>query len=173
VAPEAPPKMAPFQTTVTRAAYKETSLDIALDLKPVFGPDGKFRSIRKTSNGKIADAWLYSSWADGIEQLQLPLLRKDDSPANYRVKLYFAKSGIETGDLGPIVFDVLMQGKVVLESVTLNPSAGEELEVVMKEVPSVAVTDNLIIDFKAKVGVAHSAHRCVKPVRAGKRRNRQ
>lgn len=137
-----------------RAAYKETSLDIALDLKPVFGPDGKFKSIRETSNGKIVDAWLYSSWADGIEQLQLPLLGKEDAPANYRVKLYFGKFVTETVAPGPVVFDVLMQGKVVLDSVTLNPTAGEELEAITKEVPSVAVTDNLIIDFKAKVGKA-------------------
>jgi len=47
-----------------------------------------------------------------------------------------------------------MQGKVVLESVTLNPPAGEELEVITKEVSSVSVTDNLTIDFKAKVGRA-------------------
>jgi len=137
-----------------RVAYKETSLDIALDLKPVFAPDGKFRSVREISNGKVVDSWLYSSWADGIEQLQLPLLGKEDPPANYRVKLHFAKSSNDTINPGPIVFDVLMQGKVVLESVTLNPPAGEELEVITKEVPSVSVTDNLTIDFKAKVGRA-------------------
>jgi outer membrane protein assembly factor BamB len=137
-----------------RAAYKETSLDIALDLKPVFQPDGKFKSVRETSSGRIADAWLYASWADGIEQLQLPLRGANDLPANYRVKLYFAKSGNEQDNHGPITFDVSMQGNLVLESVTLNPPAGEELEVLTKEVPSVAVNDILTIDFKAKVGKA-------------------
>ncbi len=137
-----------------RAAYKETSLDIALDLKPVFAAGGKFTSVREASNGKLENSWLYSSYAEGIEQLQLPLRRAEDLPANYLVKLHFAKSGNETGSSSPIVFDVLMQGKVVLESVTLNPSTSEEPEVITKEVPSVSVTDNLTIDFKAKTGKA-------------------
>ena len=135
-----------------RAAYKETSLDIALELKPIFAPGGKFMSIRETSNSNIANAWLYSSWAEGVEQLKLPLRGTDDPQANYQVKLYFAKSGYSNP--GPIVFDVLMQGNVVLESVTLNPAADQEIEVVTKEVASVAVNENLTIDFKAKVGMA-------------------
>jgi len=136
-----------------RAAYKETSLDIALDLKPTFSQGGKFISVREpNSAGKLANPWLYSSWAEGIQQLQLPLLGKDDSPTNYKVRLHFAQ--INQDGAEPIVFDVMMQGKVVLESVTLQPAVGSEVAVVIKEIPSVPVTDDLVIDFKEKVGKA-------------------
>ena len=136
-----------------RAAYQKTNLDIALDLQPVFAAGGKFNSIRETaSGGKITNPWLYSSWAEGIQQLQLPLLGATDSPAAYNVKLHFAKSKQDSSD--PIVFDVQMQGKVVLESVTLQPATENELAIVIKEVPAVLVKDNLVIDFKEKVGKA-------------------
>ena len=136
-----------------RAAYQKTSLDIALDLKPVFSTGGKFISVREmASAGQLANPWIYSSWAEGIQQLQLPLLGKSDAPATYNVKLHFAKSSQDSSD--PIVFDVLMQGKVVLEGVTIQSAASNELAVVIKEVPTVLVTDNLVIDFKEKVGKA-------------------
>ena len=136
-----------------RAAYQKTSLDIALDLKPVFSTGGKFNSVREmASTGKIANPWLYSSWAEGIQQLQLPLLGTGDAPASYNVKLHFAKSSQDSSD--PIVFDVLMQGKVVMEAVTIQAATANELAVVIKEVPVVLVTDNLVIDFKEKAGKA-------------------
>ena len=76
-----------------RAAYQKTSLDIALDLKPVFSTGGKFNSVREMASvGQTANPWLYSSWAEGIQQLQLPLLGAGDAPAAYNVKLHFAKS---------------------------------------------------------------------------------
>ena len=136
-----------------RAAYQKTSLDIALDLKPVFSTGGKFNSVREmASAGQTANPWLYSSWAEGIQQLQLPLLGESDAPAAYNVKLHFAKSSQDSSD--PIVFDVLMQGKVVLEGVTIQAAVSNELAVVIKEVPTVLVTDNLVIEFKEKAGKA-------------------
>ena len=104
------------------------------------------------STGQVANPWLYSSWAEGIQQLQLPLLGTGDAPAAYNVKLHFAKSSQDRSD--PIVFDVLMQGKLVLEAVTIYSAAENELAVVIKEVPTVLVTDNLVIDFKEKAGKA-------------------
>ena len=136
-----------------RAAYQRTSLDIALDLKPVFSGDGKFISVRElTTASKLENPWLYSSWAEGIQQIQVPLLGVGDPPAAYQVKLHFARSSQDGPD--PIVFDVWMQGKVVLEGVTLRAEVDNELAVVVKEIPSVQVNDNLVIDFKEKVGRA-------------------
>jgi outer membrane protein assembly factor BamB len=136
-----------------RAAYKETSLDIALDLKPLFTPEGKFNSVREqTAVASLENPWLYSSWADGIQQLTLPLLGPGDAPADYSVRLHFAQGKAFGNE--PVVFDVLVQNQTVLESVTLNASSGAELEPVIKDIPAVHVTDNLVIDFKDKVGRA-------------------
>lgn len=102
------------------------------------------------SAGKLENPWLYSSWAEGIQQIQVPLLGEGDPPAAYNVKLHFARSSQDGPD--PIVFDVLMQGKVVLEGVTLRADDDNELGVVVKEIPSVQVKDSLVIDFQEKVG---------------------
>ena len=136
-----------------REAYQKTSLDLALVLNPVFRETGKFVSVRERSSaGQTKNPWLYSSWAEGIQQLQIPLLGSDDAPATYRVRLYFARSNQDGPE--PIVFDVAMQGKTVLESLTIPSSTDQELTTVIRDVDDVAVTDKLLIEFKEKVGKA-------------------
>ncbi len=72
--------------------------------------------------------------------------------AGHRLGCWVNRSSQDGPD--PIVFDVWMQGKVVLEWVTLRAEVDNELAVVVKEIPSVQVNDNLVIDFKEKVGRA-------------------
>lgn len=140
-------------------AYQETSLDVKLDLKPKFKPGGQFTSISESSQ-PIADTatpWLYSSWADGLEQLTLPLLGPKDQPASYTVRLHLARLG--GSDREPIVFDVQLQGKTALEDVTLpvvlpsqdGDSAGRAAAII-HEVEDVRVTDNLVVNMIAKQG---------------------
>ncbi len=140
-------------------AYQETSLDVKLDLKPKFKAGGQFTSVSETSQ-PVADTetpWLYTSWAEGLEQLTLPLLGPKDQPATYTVRLHFARLG--NGDREPIVFDVQLQGKTALEDVTLpfaSPSqegaAKGRAAAIVRDVENVRVTDNLIVDLAAKQG---------------------
>lgn len=149
-------------------AYQETSLDIKLDLKPKFAAGGQFTSVAEASH-EIAGTgtpWLYTSWAEGLEQLTLPLLGPGDEPADYTVRLHFARLDDRRGVLPPargtgdgrapvapadepILFDVQLQGKTVLEGVRL-PAGGAVADV--REIRHVHVTDNLVVDLIARQG---------------------
>ncbi len=137
-----------------RAAYQETKLDVALDLKPVFAEGGRYNSINESTvrlpNGQTP--WLYSSWAEGIQQLTVPLLGPNDKPANYRVRFHFAR--LETSRPEEIVFDLHLQGNSVLSEITLNPSGAGENSIIVKEIDAIPVKDNLVIDLKPKKGTA-------------------
>ena len=140
-------------------AYQETSLDIKLDLKPKFKTGGQFISVSETvqSIDGTESPWLYTSWADDVEQLTLPLLGPKDQPATYTVKLHFAR----VGDREPIVFDVQLQGKTALEGLTLPivasssvGDAGGHAMAIVRVVENVQVTDNLVVNFIARQGKA-------------------
>jgi outer membrane protein assembly factor BamB len=141
-------------------AYQETSLDVKLDLRPKFKTGGQFMSVSESSQpiDGTATPWLYTSWAEGLEQLTLPLLGKSDEPANYTVRLHFAR--LHDSNREPIVFDVNLQGKPALSEVTLpitgtgsdSANLPEHATAIVHEVEHVRVTDNLVIDLVAKQG---------------------
>ena len=142
-------------------AYQETSLDIKLDLKPKFKTGGQFTSVSETVQpiDGTESPWLYTSWAENLEQLTLPLLGPKDQPATYTVRLHFARLG--NGDREPIVFDVQLQGKTAVENLTLpivpsSPAgdAGGRATAIVRVVENVPVTDNLVVNFVAKQGNA-------------------
>ncbi|APZ91926.1 PQQ-binding-like beta-propeller repeat protein [Fuerstiella marisgermanici] len=132
-------------------AYQETSLDVKLDLQPKFGSGGGYEAVNEnalTVNSEQPE-WLYTSWAQGLEKLTLPLLGKDDKPAKFKVQLHFAN--VRSKDPGA-TFDVQFNGETVLKDVTL-PAAGEgESAGTMSEVKDVAVKDNLTITLVAANG---------------------
>lgn len=158
-----------------RTAYRETSLDFTLDLQPKFSSgrdetavarvnrDGQISRVPKFSRGEVYPSvseysttiqgtdrpWLYTSWAEGIEQLTVPLLGKDDAPATYRVRLHFARVSTDTE---PALVDVLMQGRPVLEGIRLDSTGGSTATAVVHEIDGVNVTDHLLIELKSKQG---------------------
>jgi outer membrane protein assembly factor BamB len=136
-------------------AYQETSLDVKLDLQPKFKTGGQFTSVSESSQpiSGTTTPWLYTSWAEGLEQLTLPLLGPKDEPATYTVRLHFAR--LRDADPKPIVFDVRLQGKLAAENVTL-PAAdapGVDSAAIIREIEGVDVRNNLVIDFAAKQGL--------------------
>jgi hypothetical protein len=68
-------------------------------------------------------------------------------PQKYRVRLFFATPGIATTD-GARVFDVLVQGEKLLETITLGDGQTE-----IREIESVMVDDQLQIQLVAKQGL--------------------
>lgn len=133
-----------------RTAYRETGLDLKLDLKPVFARGGGFRSVSETSlTAAEAEPWLYTSWAEGISRITLPLLGPDDPPAEYVVRLYLA-------DLRPVseevsVFDVRLQGETAARDVTLSRWDGTGAPPVV-ELPAVRVERELVLELIPKSG---------------------
>lgn len=135
-----------------RKAYKETSLDIAFDLQPKFVSEEKYNGVSESST-KVEGTdvpWLYTSWAVGLRELTVPLLGPDDPPANYRIRLHFPRIAQKTE---PVEFAVKVQGKTVIEKVTLEPGEGGTLSAVIREVDGVQVTDNLLITLEPIRGV--------------------
>jgi outer membrane protein assembly factor BamB len=136
-------------------AYQETSLDVKLDLDPKFGAGGGFRSINefnadvKVERNSFRSPWLYTSWAEVLNRLTLPLLGKDDPPATYTVRLYVAD--VREGAPEPCVFDVQIAGKMVLRDVSSKP-LGSSAGAGVYEMKGVRVEGELVLEFVAKRG---------------------
>jgi outer membrane protein assembly factor BamB len=133
------------------AAYRETSLGVGLDLKLKFATGGGYQTANEYSvdvKGKAAE-WVYTSWAQGLSSLSLPLLGKKDAPAKYDIRLHFANMG-ETD----AVFDVKVQGETVLDNLILSGSSENKRTAIVHEIPGVSVTANLDVVLVPKKGSA-------------------
>jgi hypothetical protein len=130
-------------------AYQETSLDVKLDLKPEFAAGRGFHSINEEAVDRtgIDNPWLYSSWADGLKELTLPLLGEGDAPATYTVRLHFAN--FREDRQADVVFDVKLNGRTVATNVTLPASGAQP---VVSEFGDVGVTGELTIELEPKQG---------------------
>jgi outer membrane protein assembly factor BamB len=126
-----------------QANKKATGLEILLDLKPKFVASGGFRNVdsEDTAVAGTDTPWLFTSWAQGVTSLSVPLLESSSTPAQYDVKLYFADlSAVKPGVRR---FDVKLQGRTVLANV--DPAAKKGAFV--SETHDVAVTDQLRIEL--------------------------
>lgn len=134
-------------------AYQETSLDVKLDVKPKFASGGGYRAINENvmSIEGVQTPWLYTSWAEGLKELTLPLLGKDDNPATFSVELHLANAS-EAKDQTAATFDVQFNGKTVLEDVTLDKNNGKSVAAVVQEVKDFEITENLTIALIPKQG---------------------
>lgn len=137
-----------------RDAYKETSLDVRLDLRPQFETGGDFNNVEETRVAPSASdtPWLYTSWADGLRQLTLPLLGEGDEPASYTIRLHFAEA--RSGAKEPTVLNVRFNGKEVVEGLSLTPAPDEDSAVkpVVREIRNVRIERELVIDLRAQHG---------------------
>jgi outer membrane protein assembly factor BamB len=132
-----------------RKAYQETSLDIALDLKAEFIDEVRYAALNEAEiPAETKIAWLYSSAADGLKKFSLPLLGSEDNPANYQTRLHFGSNNATNA----VVFDVIVQGKLAFQDVTLDSSTTREFKPIILKIPSVAVNDKLEIELVAKKG---------------------
>lgn len=135
-----------------RRAYQETSLDVALDFKPVFQTGGRFTNINEAGVQlpNAAAAWLYASWAEGLQQLTIPLLGPGDAPATYRLKLHVTRP--TAGAAEPVVLDVQLQGQTVLSNVTLPADSSPALQPWVHELSGIAVSDDLVLQLVPRQG---------------------
>ncbi len=96
--------------------------------------------------------WVASYGAKGVATVTVDLVQ-DGLPVNrmYRVKLIFA----EPDDLQPgeRIFDVLIQGRKVLEDLDIASEAGGPRRVLSKEFSGIRVKDKLEIQFFAKTNI--------------------
>ncbi|MHC4555807.1 MAG: outer membrane protein assembly factor BamB family protein [Planctomycetota bacterium] len=123
------------------------AMGFSFELKTEFFKGGGYS--RKNSQAQpIAganNAWVLSSCGRGLKRCVLPLLGKEDKPAEYTVRLYFAE--LENEQAGKRVFDIKLQGQTVLDDFDLLKEAGGSHKPVVREFPGVRVSRNLEIEF--------------------------
>jgi hypothetical protein len=93
--------------------------------------------------------WVAASGAVGLERLVLDLGKSDDE-RSWTVRLHFAEpTGVGEGGR---VFNVSLQGKVVLEDFDIVREAGGPRRAVIREFRGVRAGKTLQLDFAAKAG---------------------
>lgn len=133
-----------------RKAYRETGLDLKLDIRPQFQSGGGFRGISETSlQTDTGEPWLFTSWAEGLQRITLPLLGPNDPPARYTVRLLLADLRPEADALSR--FDVRLQGEPAAADV-VAPRPGRNFEDRVLDLPAVRVEKDLLIEFVAREG---------------------
>lgn len=127
--------------------HKDTSLDLAFDLKPKFTAGG-FTSVNAAAQPVTGTStpWLYTSWASGLSELTLPLRGEKDRPATYNLKLHFAQLREGTAR-----FDVEINGKVVLSDVEVSRERGSEPVAQVKAISGIDVDRNLTMKLVPRV----------------------
>ncbi|MHC4744570.1 MAG: outer membrane protein assembly factor BamB family protein, partial [Planctomycetota bacterium] len=126
------------------------AMGVALPVQTEFGENGGYH--RRSNDGSpvdVADApWVYTSCARGLKRCVVPLLSGGHKQAEYRVRLYFAD--FDNAEAGRRVFDVKVQGKVVLKNVDIAGQANGAGKAVVREVAGVSVERDLEIELVAK-----------------------
>ena len=129
---------------------KTTGLDLTIDLKTEFLKGGGYISLsnKSTKINTAQSPWLFTSSANGLAKYSIPLLGKNDKPASYTVKLYFAELD-EKAKPGARVFDVALQGKTVVAGLDVVSEAGGRANPLVREIKNVAVDDKLTVELVA------------------------
>jgi hypothetical protein len=127
-------------------AYKETSLDINLQLRPEFEATARYWSVKEVADTDASDApWLYASGAGPMQRLAIPLRGPDDGPASYVVKLHFAALD---GDSSASNLDVRFGGNTVLQGIqTLTADRSGTTAAAVVVTATVLIEEELQIEF--------------------------
>jgi len=80
--------------------------------------------------------WLFASCARGLKRCVVPLLSESDEPAEYTVKLYFAD--FDNEQAGKRIFDIKLQGKVVLDNFDITRQAGGDGKALVRQFQGIA-----------------------------------
>ncbi len=126
------------------------SLVLPVDLSVALLPGGTYLqgSSHFPQVTGVEDAWLFSSAVVGLSRCAVPLLGPGDPPATYRVRLAFADP--DNSAPGQRVFDVKLQGQVVLKDFDVVKEAGGRNRAALKQFSGIRVQDRLMIELAPK-----------------------
>lgn len=104
--------------------YKETSIEIELDLQTDFAGSTRYWSVRDVDQPLPAapSPWLYASGSENLNRLSVPLRSEDDAAATYEVTLHLLHADAASAD-ADIASQVQFSGNVL--SVAAADVAGE------------------------------------------------
>jgi outer membrane protein assembly factor BamB len=104
------------------------------------------RHNSKANNMDDTDTpWVFASCARGLKRCTVPLLSESDEPAEYTVRLYFAD--FENEQAGKRIFDVKLQGDMVLDDFDIVRQAGGPCKAIVQQFRNITVKDNLVIEL--------------------------
>jgi len=107
---------------------------------------GYFRQNSETHPVAGADdPWIFSSCGRGIKRCIVPVLGEENKPAEHTVRLYFAE--LENEKAGSRIFDVKLQGHVVLAGFDPAKEAGGSHKAVVKEFSGIRISRNLVLEL--------------------------
>ena len=135
------PPNSPFQTYGLNFALNETFAGT---------PDYFCKSAEGAGIANTEIPWVFSSGCRGIAGFEVPLLKPDQGPGTYTVRLYFA----DTENTGPgrRVFSVKIQDKKRLNNFDIIAEAGAPNTAVIKEFKGVKVETGLRVEFIPRKG---------------------
>ena len=110
-----------------------------------------FKAIRVEGTDK---PWLFTSGCVGLLRCEVPLCDEGDALA-YCVRLGFMAP--EGDQPGRRVFDVRIQGKVVLSDFDIAKEAGGANKAIVKEIPGVSVKGRLAVELVPKGSVVEAS----------------
>ncbi len=125
-------------------------MGFSLKLQTEFLDGGEYirrNSVTEPVSG-TENPWVFTSCGLGLKRCVLPLLSKEDKPAEYTVRLYFAE--LENEQAKKRIFDIKLQGKTVLGGFDVVKEAGGSHRAVVREFGGVRVKDNLEIELVPK-----------------------
>jgi outer membrane protein assembly factor BamB len=132
--------------------YKETSLEVKLDLKPVFAKGGGFETVSLSNEQAVQGdkPWLYQSWANNLQSLTVPVLGKDDPAAEYTVRLHLADLREQASATEMTV--TLKSGDVAKNVTVTSPTPAGAVKPTTIDVTDLKVTGNLEVTLAGQTG---------------------
>lgn len=148
---------------------KETGLDLKLGIQQKWQAGGGMQSLNEESLAVTADTpWLYTSWAQGLDSLTVPLRGENDGPARYRVKLYFAEVSDSAGSAlrpGERMFDVRLNGETLLEKFDIAAAAADAAQPNTDSTPTVGLVRTIgEVDVERDLQIQLVPHGSLPPV---------
>jgi outer membrane protein assembly factor BamB len=89
--------------------------------------------------------WVAASGCKGLESITITLLKKSEKSFPYTVRLYFAEPELASPDNR--VFNVSIQGEVMLKNFDIIREAGTKYRAITKEFKKIMIKDDLNIKF--------------------------
>lgn len=123
------------------------SLVMPLKLDVQFAAGGGYAS-RSSAYYPAQPAWLFASCVRNVSRCDIPVLKQGDGRCRFDLKLAFCDP--DNGQPGQRVFDVKVQGRVVISNCDIVRETGGRDRPLWKEIPGVEADENIVLEFTAK-----------------------
>ena len=126
-------------------------LDLPLDLEVEGIRATTYQRLTETHKiASTANPWVSSTGYEGVTQVSVPVLGRDDVAGVYDVRLHFAE--LDDVSIGSRQFDIALQERTRVKDFDVRKVAGTTHRAVVKEIADVHIFDWLELSLKPKDG---------------------